>query len=174
MDDFHDAMRKMGRGEEESLKEGKIQSISYRIDFGHPTPKQEVTSLIEESLEVEEYRTKEEEDEEFEFEFDPPPPSSSSRSSSHFFSSPPLITSSEGKVCDLSDRPLSCGVLAPWGEVVVGGTDHALYCTNSRLALSRQLFSKRYGHSEWVTDVIISSEGNHVISAAMDGKICVW
>ena len=91
------------------------------------------------------------------------------------FSSPPTL--SEGLVLDAADRPMSCGVLTPWGEVVVGCTNHSLYCVNpldeSRVGLTRELHSKRYGHSEWVTSVTFTT-GNRVVSGGMDGKLCMW
>jgi F-box/WD-40 domain protein 7 len=39
--------------------------------------------------------------------------------------------------------------------------------------MTRQLYTKRYGHGEWVTSVTYLDDGT-LASAAMDAKICVW
>ena len=97
--------------------------------------------------------------------------------------SPP--TDEAGTLVRLSERPLVCS--ASLGDrVVLGGTDHALYelqvhadkrggarSAEASPSVSRRLYSKSHGHSEWVTDVAYLADGR-IVSAAMDGKLCVW
>jgi len=66
---------------------------------------------------------------------------------------------SEGTVIDFSDRPLLC--MSHLGdEVVVGGSDHALYTLSvSKARKTRQLHSKAYGHAEWVSCVSHLTDG---------------
>ena len=80
-----------------------------------------------------------------------------------------------GTVIDLSGRPVLCSALDPSRRrVALGCSDHAVY----ELSLDsgrviRTLFTKRYGHCEWVTSVAYLADGT-LASAAMDAKICVW
>jgi WD40 repeat protein len=88
-------------------------------------------------------------------------------------SSPWIHKPSKSVMVTASPRPLSC--LSVFGaEAVVGSCDHALYVfdiySGKRL---RQLHSKKHGHSEWVTSVAHSRKG-HVLSGAMDSKLCLW
>eukprot|EP01138_Halocafeteria_seosinensis_P008942 gb/GECG01009139.1/.p1 GENE.gb/GECG01009139.1/~~gb/GECG01009139.1/.p1 ORF type:complete len:576 (+),score=67.05 gb/GECG01009139.1/:1-1728(+) len=81
----------------------------------------------------------------------------------------------EGDLVDLSDRPLLCmSVDINRGEAVIGGSDHALYTVdlNARRK-ARTLYTKRYGHTEWVTCVTHLSDGR-IVSGAMDARLCVW
>jgi WD40 repeat protein len=41
------------------------------------------------------------------------------------------------------------------------------------LKYRRELFAKKYGHSEWVTSVAHLRDGR-VLSAGMDSKLCLW
>lgn len=79
-------------------------------------------------------------------------------------------------VVDVSDRNLLC-MATRGNEVVVGGADHALrvfrVSQTSNPRLSRQLYSKRCGHSDWVTTVDFMDDGR-VISGGMDSKVCIW
>ena len=61
------------------------------------------------------------------------------------------------------------------GEYVVTGSgDHGLRVYNLRSGKqSRQLYSKRYGHSDWVTSVAILNDGR-VLSGSMDKRLCLW
>ena len=80
-----------------------------------------------------------------------------------------------GRLVDVSNRPLACAAFNGTNEVVFGGTDHALYA----LDLSQpgrgatKLYSKRWGHSDWVTGCAFTSSGR-VLSGAMDSKLCLW
>lgn len=59
----------------------------------------------------------------------------------------------QGVMLDQSDRPALCMSVNDT-EVVVGSSDHALYTfdlTNGRKL--RTLYSKQFGHKEWVTCV---------------------
>ena len=108
-----------------------------------------------------------------------------------FLLSPPLDEA--GTLLRISERPLVCS--ASLGErVVLGGTDHALYevqvrggsgnarsssasasasISASTPTVARRLYNRTQGHTEWVTDVAYLDDGR-VVSAAMDGKLCVW
>jgi len=83
----------------------------------------------------------------------------------------------KGVLYQASERPLMCLAVSPLQsktEAVVGSSDHALYTfdfsTGKRL---RTLYSKRFGHQEWVTCVSYSFDGR-VVSGGMDSKLCVW
>ncbi len=67
--------------------------------------------------------------------------------------------------------------LVPGGrEVVLAGTDHALYCVDLLSArVTRRLYAARHGHAEWVTCVAALTDGSgRVVSGGMDSKVCVW
>jgi WD40 repeat protein len=61
------------------------------------------------------------------------------------------------------------------GETVVtASADHALHCYNSRTGKrTKNLFSKRYGHTDWVTTCALLSDGR-VLSGSMDKRLCLW
>ena len=97
---------------------------------------------------------------------------------SNLFFRPPADPS--GKQIDLSDRPLLCASFdAVRGEAVFGGSDHALYSVNINEIDSKRgpktvkMYSKTCGHADWVTSVAHLKDGR-VISASMDGKLCLW
>jgi WD40 repeat protein len=80
-----------------------------------------------------------------------------------------------GMLLDASDQPLLCAALSADGrEAVVGGSDHGLrvYDTASGKE-KRNLFTKRFGHREWVTCCSFLPDGQ-VLSAGMDSKLCLW
>ena len=67
---------------------------------------------------------------------------------------------------------------------VVGSADHGLIEVDLRgsgraadrtaaLRTKRTLYTKQYGHAEWVTDVAHLPDGR-VLSAGMDSKCCLW
>jgi len=70
-------------------------------------------------------------------------------------------------------RNVVCGHMDS-NVIVTGSADHGLRVWKTpNLAYSRELFSKQYGHKEWVTSVQTLTDGR-IVSAAMDGTICVW
>lgn len=81
----------------------------------------------------------------------------------------------QGVLFDASDRPLLCASVSPDGrECVVGGCDHGLKVFDVFSGKQRRnLFSKRFGHREWVTGVTYCPDGA-VLSAGMDSKLCLW
>ncbi|TYZ67267.1 hypothetical protein PybrP1_001474 [[Pythium] brassicae (nom. inval.)] len=99
----------------------------------------------------------------------------------------------EGALHAVSAQPLMCMSMSADGlEVVVGSSDHALYViplgsgggpgtrttsssTRSVAAASkpRTLYSKKFGHAEWVTCVAHLPD-NRVVSGGMDSKLCLW
>lgn len=80
-----------------------------------------------------------------------------------------------GQLVDLSDRPLSCISSNLRNEIVVGGTDHALYSINISSSSIHPvvMYPKDSGHQDWVTTVAHLPNGI-VLSGAMDGKVCAW
>jgi WD40 repeat protein len=80
-----------------------------------------------------------------------------------------------GRQIDLSDRPLLCSSSNMRNEIVVGGSDHALYAIDVMDPKKRHvtMYTKTCGHTDWVTSVTHLADGQ-VISAAMDGKLCLW
>ena len=96
----------------------------------------------------------------------------------HGFCKPP--GDPKGVQVDLSDRPLLCGSFSESkGEAILGGSDHALYSVAINDDGSKKgpkvvkMYSKKCGHTDWVTSVAHISDGR-VISASMDGKLCLW
>lgn len=80
-----------------------------------------------------------------------------------------------GTLYDLSDRLLICSSTDNRTEVIVGGSDHALYSIDVSRPGTRptQMYGKRNGHTDWVTSVAHLRNGK-VLSGAMDGKLCLW
>lgn len=59
-------------------------------------------------------------------------------------------------------------------SVVQGSVDHGLRVysiTNGKQ--TRSLYTKQYGHTEWVTSCVILEDGR-VVSTGMDSNICIW
>ena len=90
------------------------------------------------------------------------------------------------KKCDFMKAPTSDVLLEPLhggqimcmdtnsNYIVQGGVDHGLRVYNvSNGKQSRNLYSKQYGHTEWVTSCVILDDGR-VISGGMDSNICIW
>ena len=80
-----------------------------------------------------------------------------------------------GILLDVSDRPLLCSAVNNSGnECVLGSSDHALYTVDlSSNRVTRVLYSKKGGHSEWVTSVSYTV-GGAMLSGGMDGSLCLW
>jgi WD40 repeat protein len=80
-----------------------------------------------------------------------------------------------GTLLDASDQPLLCAALSADGrEAVVGGCDHGLRVYDTVTGKEkRNLFTKRFGHREWVTCCSFLPDGQ-VLSAGMDNKLCLW
>ncbi|KAJ3152079.1 hypothetical protein HDU86_005924 [Geranomyces michiganensis] len=92
----------------------------------------------------------------------------------------PIIPASH--TLSLSERPLSCMVLAPPSSstslpsIIVGGTDHAVYRiagSKSGVSLAQTLYTKTAGHTEWVTCLATTPDGT-VVSGGMDSYVMVW
>ena len=113
--------------------------------------------------------------------------SSAAASSSSVFATPDLFTTppaiAAGREYDLSSRPLLCSSshynqVLKKREIVFGGADHALYAIQSTSPANHpspivKMYSKQFGHSDWVTSVTHLTDGR-VVSSAMDGKLCLW
>lgn len=82
-------------------------------------------------------------------------------------------TCSSGRVIDVSDRNVMC--MSVLGEkAVMGSADHGLKEVNVRAGqVLRTLYTKRCGHTEWVTTVSHCPDGR-VLSGGMDSKLCLW
>lgn len=80
---------------------------------------------------------------------------------------------SSGRVIDVSDRNVLC--MSVLGEkAILGSADHALKEVNIRAGQQlRNLYTKRFGHSEWVTSVSHCPDGR-IVSGAQDSKVCLW
>ncbi|QDZ20688.1 WD40 repeat domain-containing protein [Chloropicon primus] len=78
-----------------------------------------------------------------------------------------------GTKIDLSDRPSLCMDVRN-DCAVIGSSDHALYEVNFRKGKrTRKLYSKAYGHCEWVNAVKYFPDGK-VLSAGLDSKLLLW
>jgi hypothetical protein len=80
-----------------------------------------------------------------------------------------------GRRVDLSDRPLLCSSTNGTNEVILGGSDHALYSVDVKDTRRKPItmYTKTCGHTDWVTAVGHLTDGR-VLSSAMDGKLCLW
>jgi len=59
-------------------------------------------------------------------------------------------------------------------KAVFGSADHGLKEASVRAGrVVRTLYTKKSGHTEWVTTVSHCEDGR-VVSGAMDGKLCLW
>ena len=80
-------------------------------------------------------------------------------------------------VIDVSDRMLLCSSTNKRNEVVVGGSDHALYAIDVNNSSIKDayitLYGKTFGHTDWVSSVTHMSDGK-ILSGGMDGKLCLW
>lgn len=91
----------------------------------------------------------------------------------------------EGVLYSVSAQPLMCMSMRPdQKEIVVGSSDHALYVlpvgassagrgSMRSLAKPRALYTKKFGHTEWVTCVTYLHD-NRIVSGGMDSKLCLW
>lgn len=79
----------------------------------------------------------------------------------------------EGRVVDASGRNVLCmDVLG--SMCVVGSADHGLKVVDLASAkIKRDLFTKKCGHTEWVTACAFAPDGR-VLSGGMDSKLCLW
>lgn len=76
----------------------------------------------------------------------------------------------QGTLFDLSDRPLVCLSTDHQREVVVAGTDHALYSIDLQ-NLQRKpttMYSKTSGHTDWVSSVCHISTGAVLSGGTVD------
>eukprot|EP00026_Physarum_polycephalum_P003531 Phypoly_transcript_03544.p1 GENE.Phypoly_transcript_03544~~Phypoly_transcript_03544.p1 ORF type:complete len:554 (+),score=58.02 Phypoly_transcript_03544:97-1758(+) len=79
----------------------------------------------------------------------------------------------EGNLFDASDRNILC--MSMYGDrCVLGSADHALkeFDVNTGKE-TRTLYTKKFGHTEWVTTVTHLDDGR-VLSGGMDSKLCLW
>jgi len=76
---------------------------------------------------------------------------------------------------DLSDRSLLCLAFRDGTPYVVsGGADHGLKVVDIKTGtVTKNLYTKLYGHSEWVTCCIYLEDGR-ILSGGMDGRCCLW
>ena len=78
-----------------------------------------------------------------------------------------------GRLFNASDRNILCMSLLG-SSCVVGSADHGLKEFNIETCkMTRNLYTKKYGHSEWVTCVTHIPDGR-VLSGGMDNKLCLW
>jgi WD40 repeat protein len=75
-----------------------------------------------------------------------------------------------GNVVDLSDRNLMCSdVHMSTRKCVFGGSDHSLYVIDVASGkLDRTLYSKQFGHAEWVSCVAYCPDGRVVSNWTLD------
>ncbi|SCU67679.1 WD domain, G-beta repeat, putative [Trypanosoma equiperdum] len=81
-----------------------------------------------------------------------------------------------GLCFDASDRNLLCmDVYEKRGLCVVGSADHGLKVFDLATgAEKRNLYTKKYGHTEWVTCCKFLPDSGKILSGGMDSKLCLW
>lgn len=78
-----------------------------------------------------------------------------------------------GRIIDVSDRNVLCMSMFD-NKAVLGSADHGLQEVNiERGTKLRNLYTKRYGHAEWVTSVAHCPDGR-IVSGGQDSKLCLW
>ncbi|KAJ9453380.1 F-box/WD repeat-containing protein 7 [Diplonema papillatum] len=83
----------------------------------------------------------------------------------------------EGSIFDVSDRNILCMDVDEYNAFrycVVGGADHGLrvYDLNTKRE-TKNLYTKKFGHSDWVTGCAFLSDGR-IVSGGQDNKLCLW
>lgn len=83
-----------------------------------------------------------------------------------------------GMTVNLCDRPLLClSTSDELNEVLVGSSNHSAYAVDlshsNRRGKVREMYSKKSGHTEWVTGVVHLSD-HRAVSVGMDSKVCLW
>ncbi|KAG8342083.1 WD domain [Trypanosoma vivax] len=83
---------------------------------------------------------------------------------------------SAGRCFDASDRNLLCmDVHAASKQCVVGSADHGLKVFDITSGKEKKnLYTKKYGHTEWVTCCKYFQSNGKIISGGMDSKLCLW
>ncbi|ORC90926.1 uncharacterized protein TM35_000073500 [Trypanosoma theileri] len=81
-----------------------------------------------------------------------------------------------GRSFNASDRNLLCMDVHTQNNLcVVGSADHGLKVFDiTTVREKRNLYTKNYGHTEWVTCCKFFQSSGHVISGGMDSKLCLW
>ena len=60
-------------------------------------------------------------------------------------------------------------------EIVTGSEDHGIKCTDlNTLRVTRELYTKKYGHTEFVTTLAHVPTDGRILSGGMDSKLCLW
>lgn len=88
------------------------------------------------------------------------------------------FSKSQGPLSDIILNPEHGGPIlcldASNDIVITGSTDHGIRVYNIQTGKQiKELFSKNFGHTEWVTCVKIL-KNKKIISGGMDSNICVW
>ena len=62
-----------------------------------------------------------------------------------------------------------------WNDILAtGSSDHGLRVYDlKKNSYIKELYSKKYGHSEWVTSLSFLKDGR-LLSSGMDSMICLW
>ncbi|KAH9579971.1 WD40 repeat [Trypanosoma melophagium] len=86
----------------------------------------------------------------------------------------PVDTS--GRCFNASDRNLLCMDVHFQSKLcVVGSADHGLKVFDITTGREkRNLYTKNYGHTEWVTSCKFFQNSGQIISGGMDSKLCLW
>jgi WD40 repeat protein len=84
-----------------------------------------------------------------------------------------VCSGTASRIVDVSDRNVLC--VAVRGETaILGLADHGLVEMNVRSGVkTRTLYTKRFGHTDWVTSVAYCADGR-VLSGGADSKLCLW
>ena len=73
------------------------------------------------------------------------------------------------------DRSVLAMDISPNGDyVVTASSDHGLRVYNLKTGKKqRELYNKRFGHTDWVTTCAYVSDGR-ILSGSMDKRLCLW
>lgn len=87
------------------------------------------------------------------------------------------VNANVGIACvNATHLPILCSVKIPdLDKIVYGSCDHFIYSMGiSTMKLTKPNFKSKIGHKDWVTSISYLPKNRNVISAAMDGTVCVW
>jgi len=72
-------------------------------------------------------------------------------------------------------RPINVMIKKDDDTIITGSQDHgAKVIRVSKAKVERELYTKNYGHKEWVTSLAYSEPSDKIITGGMDSKLCVW
>ncbi|KAG2374164.1 hypothetical protein C9374_011001 [Naegleria lovaniensis] len=81
----------------------------------------------------------------------------------------------DDKLVSAHGRPINIMIKKDDDTIITGSQDHSAKVIKvSKAKVERELYTKAYGHKEWVTALAYSDCTGKIITGGMDSKLCVW